>query len=104
MTQNLQKQHWLEPEEQNVANKLARLRIKLKIGSLELAHMVGIDEQELLSYEQADEPIPASILAMISIVLGVDMEYFFDEDEQKESNPVLELALNNAEEEKLYVN
>lgn len=79
---------WVENEDQAIAAKLFRLRARLGVERKELAEFAGIEEQELASYEKGIEPIPASMLAIFAIILGVRTEYFFSEDSEQVSSEV----------------
>jgi len=75
--QKIQINETLVHEEKIIAERLLNTRIKLGISRYNLARTVGIDESELVKYENAIEAIPASTLLMISVAMGLDFEYFY---------------------------
>lgn len=66
-------------EDRRIAARLLHLRCSLTITSSQLADVLGISVNELEQYEQAHIPIPASLLALASLALGVEFDYFYQE-------------------------
>jgi transcriptional regulator with XRE-family HTH domain len=71
----------VDQEEKNIAERLCRLRNRLGIERDQLALAIGIREADLFAFENAVEAIPASTLAMISAVIGIDIDYFFSDED-----------------------
>lgn len=71
----------VDQEEQNIAERLLKLRTRLGIERDQLALAVGLREADLFAYENVVEPIPASTLAMIAAVIGIDIDYFFSDED-----------------------
>ncbi len=71
---------WISREEHLIASRLFKVRTKLGIDRSELAFTAGISESELVRYENAIEPIPACVLVLLSSLMGVSIDYFFDSE------------------------
>ena len=71
---------WVDHQEKMIASKLFKIRSELGIEREELAAAIGIDYNELAKYEMGIEPVPASTLAIASTLMGVNMNYFYDDD------------------------
>lgn len=67
-------------EEHMIAARLFKARTRLGIARDELASMAGMSEAELLRYENAIEPIPASVLVFLASLMGVNVRQFFNSD------------------------
>ena len=80
----------IDHEDRRIAARLLHLRSSLDIIPHQLADALNITTDELRDYEQAYRPIPASLLALASLALGVDFDYFYQE------TPSLSLSGRNA--------
>jgi transcriptional regulator with XRE-family HTH domain len=71
----------VDQEERNIAERLLRLRTRLGIERDQLALAIGLQEADIFAFENAVDAIPASTLAMISAVVGIDINYFFSDED-----------------------
>lgn len=71
----------IDQEEKNIAERLLRLRTRLGIERDQLALAIGVKELDLFSYENSVQAVPASTLAMIAAVVGIDIDYFFSDED-----------------------
>ena len=69
----------INEEEKKVSARITEIRHMAGIRRKTLADNIGIGELELSYYEKAKKPVPASILALIGLSLGVNVTYFFDD-------------------------
>ncbi len=81
--------------EQRIAARLLHLRQTLEIKRSDLAYALDIEEDELKSYELGFSPIPASILALSAIALGVNFDYFYNCQEETQLQNNIFLYSNN---------
>ncbi len=81
----------IDIEERRIAARLLHLRSSFEISQEQLAYALDIGVEELSSYENAKVAIPASLLALASIALGVEYDYFYEESGTLDipSTPVL---------------
>lgn len=85
-----------------IANKLYRIRNLIGIEREILASALEISVSELENYEQAIEAIPASTLVLIALKLGVNINYFY-EDESSETTEYLNQTLQNNDPQFFFV-
>lgn len=71
----------LDKEDERIAQRLKSLRERLDVDLNELAEAANLDSVQLTRYEAALEPIPASDLLVLSVLLGTEMEYFFEDND-----------------------
>ena len=69
----------ISAEDRVIASRLmlARARMELKRG--ELANLSGVSEENIAAYENATQVVPASDLFMLSIAMGISIEYFYSD-------------------------
>lgn len=63
-----------------IGNRMNQLRLASGMTRHQLADAVGVTHQQLQKYEKGVNRITASRLVDISRALGVDVNYFFEED------------------------
>jgi len=66
-------------EDRRIAARLLHLRCSLGVSVVQLAGALDISTEKLEQYEHAQVPIPASLLALASLALGVEFDYFYQE-------------------------
>ncbi|MCS7175654.1 helix-turn-helix domain-containing protein [Pseudothermotoga sp.] len=64
-----------------IGKKIRELRTKLGISQAELAKRLGVDQTTVSYYERDKRAITISMLYKIAGALGVDVKYFFSDDE-----------------------
>ncbi len=67
----------LSQDEKRISARLLHLRHCLNISIEQLAYALEIEEEELIRYENGKEAIPASIIVLAAIALGVKPNYFY---------------------------
>ena len=70
-----------ENAEHKIATRLFKARTRSGIYRSELAEMLEVDEVELARYENSLEAIPASLLVVAAAFMGVDLDYFYNDEE-----------------------
>lgn len=68
--------------ERDIITRVIELRRRFQISRRNLAEAIDISENELQQYEEYKAPLPASLLALIALALGVKTDYFFLETEE----------------------
>ncbi len=66
--------------EKKIGEKIRELRKKKGLSQIELANRIGISFQQIQKYEKGLSKISISRLYQISDALGVDINYFFQEN------------------------
>lgn len=74
----------IEADEKVIATRLKTLRTRVGIEVDAFAEALGVEEAELVSFENGTVDVPASVIALVCALSGVSFEYFFDEDEDEE--------------------
>lgn len=74
----------IEADEKVIAARLKTLRTRVGIEIDAFAEALGVEDAELVSYENGSVDVPASVIALVCALSGVSFEYFFDEDEDEE--------------------
>jgi transcriptional regulator with XRE-family HTH domain len=64
-----------------VNEKIRQLREKLGITQKELAQKVGVDQTTISYYEAGKRSITVDMLQKIADALGVDVRYFFEDQD-----------------------
>lgn len=72
---------WVDDQERAVAMRLLSARLQRGLSREDLAEAIGLDEYELALYEDAKEPVPASVLFLAAIALEIDAMTLLDEAE-----------------------
>lgn len=67
----------IDAEEKAIAAKLRALRIDARISCAEFAEALDLELEELISYEDGLEPIPASVIALVCALSGTPYGHFF---------------------------
>lgn len=75
----------IEADEKTVAAKLKLLRLRAGIELDDFAEALGIDDEDLIAFENGKEAIPASVIALACALSGVPFGYFFDEEDEDDS-------------------
>ena len=88
----------IEADEKAIAARLKNLRVKAVITLEEFADALGVQPAELAAYENGDEDVPASVIALVCALSGVPFEYFFNE-EKEEVGMKVHAASNSLQEE-----
>lgn len=70
----------IEANERAIAAKLRNVRVRACITLKEFAEALGVETEELESYENGSEDVPASVIALTCALSGVPFEYFFGEE------------------------
>lgn len=70
----------IDADEKNISIKLNNLRKKAGISCDEFAEALGVEEEELESYENGSQHVPASVIALVCALSGVSFDYFFGEE------------------------
>jgi len=70
----------IDREERLIATRLFKIRTKLGIEREELATASGFSLSDILAYENAIEPIPASAIFVLSSTMGVSIDCFYEDD------------------------
>lgn len=63
-----------------IASKLFRLRTNMGIKLQDLAVISGIKAADIHDFETAQKEVPASDLFMLSMALGIKINYFYDDE------------------------
>ncbi len=75
----------IEADERTIAARLKNLRTRVGIEQDDFAEALGVETAELVSYEEGEVEVPASVIALVCALSGVSFEFFFDEDEDEEA-------------------
>jgi len=67
-------------EDKVIASKLYRVRTRMDIERVDLAKVSGISEQSIAEYENGIEPVPASDLFILSHIMGISIDYFYNDE------------------------
>ncbi len=74
----------IEADERAIASRLRNLRVSSVISLEEFAEALGVEADELASYEDGSEDVPASVIALVCALSGVPFEYFFGAEDESE--------------------
>lgn len=81
-------------------NRIAELRKKLGLTQMRLGEEIGVSQQTISKYENADENISGDMLIVLSEFFKVPVDYILKKDEQVENreqndrNEIMELYKN----------
>ncbi len=81
-------------------NRIAELRKKLGLTRMRLGEEIGVSQQTISKYENADENISGDMLIVLSEFFKVPVDYILKKDEQVENreqndrNEIMELYKN----------
>ena len=81
-------------------NRIAELRKKLGLTQMRLGEEIGVSQQTISKYENADENISGDMLIVLSEFFKVPVDYILKKDEQVEKreqndrNEIMELYKN----------
>lgn len=77
---------WVDREEKFIASRIFRIRTGMNIEREDLAMLIGESDAQMAKYESGIDAVPASTLICMSFALGVDIGYFYGEDNLKICN------------------
>ena len=77
--QNIKKKGSAEPVDKHVGKRLRIRRSLLGLSQEKLAEQVGVTFQQIQKYERGANRVSSSKLFQFSKILGVPVDYFFDE-------------------------
>tara|TARA_R100001143_G_C3281843_1_gene97068 strand:+ start:179 stop:625 length:447 start_codon:yes stop_codon:yes gene_type:complete len=77
--QNIKKKGSAEPVDKHVGRRLRIRRSLLGLSQEKLAEQVGVTFQQIQKYERGANRVSSSRLFQFSKILGVPVDYFFDE-------------------------
>lgn len=91
--------------DEHIGSKLRLQRHSLGMSQTELGNKLGVTFQQIQKYEKGQNKIVASRLYNASIIMNVDIKYFFDDFEnQIEEDSNSSLQLNEEGKEFIYDN
>lgn len=91
--------------DEHIGSKLRLQRHSLGMSQTELGNKLGVTFQQIQKYEKGQNKIVASRLYNASIIMNVDIKYFFDDFEnQIEEDSNNSLQLNEEGKEFIYDN
>ena len=75
----IQNEQVISTQDRVIASRLMLARAKMELKRCELANLSGVSEENIASYENAKQVVPASDLFMLSIAMGIGIEYFYND-------------------------
>ena len=95
---DIKKKGSAEPIDKHVGKRLRVRRSLLGLSQEKLAEQVGVTFQQIQKYERGTNRVSSSRLYQFSIILGVPIDYFFDEmDKAIEPESTLGMSDNSQE-------
>lgn len=83
--------------DQQIGSKLKLQRLKVKVSLKQLGDVINVSFQQIQKYERGLNKISSCNLFLISKYLGLDVGYFFEDLDTKNSNSVVALMDSNKE-------
>lgn len=75
----IQTEQVISTQDRVIASRLMLARTKMELKRGELANLSGVSEENIAAYENATQVVPASDLFMLSIAMGIGIEYFYSD-------------------------